>query len=196
MDKRAVPHAGRRLAIVPPGGRCYRPGFIIAATLVAGYLASLVKYGSEHDMPPRPPERIAPPVVVINDSLAWFDWGSIQDYVYVYGGNSVNMLVGLFHHGFSIVFAFIYIMIAEKYPKIRLWHGAFYGIIITILMHYVFIPLWGAGPALWNLPWTEHVSELWGGIIWGFVIEMAYVFMRYYMTGAVDNRQAPRRKRE
>jgi len=195
MEKRAVSRGGASRAVVPPERRCYRPAFIVVASLLAGYLASLVKYGSEHDMPPRPPERIAPPVIVINDSLAWFNWGSISDYVYFYGGHSVNTLIAVFHHGFSIVFAFIYIMIAEKYPKIRCGHGIVYGIIIAVIMHYMCIPLWGAGPALWNMPWTEHISELWGGMIWGLVIEMAYVFTRYYMLGAADNRYAPRRDR-
>ena len=37
----------------------------------------------------------------------------------------------LYHWLFSFAFAFLYVFISAYWPKIRLWYGAAYGLIIT-----------------------------------------------------------------
>ncbi|KAA6404682.1 DUF1440 domain-containing protein [Candidatus Tokpelaia sp.] len=156
---------------------------VIWTTILGGFFSSMVKWGSEVNTPPRAPGDMVPPAANID---AWLGWLGVNSHSldYVYNGNNVWGLVSLYHWGFSFVFAFVYVVIAMYWPQIRAWYGAFYGIIITVIMHYFFIPLFGFRMVgvnkditgwPWNLTWYEHFSELAGHIWWAMCIEICLI---------------------
>lgn len=161
---------------------------VLWATLIGGFFSSLVKWGSEVNMPPRMPGEISPPGANID---AWLGWAGINQHSldYVYQGNSVLGAVTLYHWLFSFVFAFVYVWVSAYWPKIRMWYGAFYGILITVVMHGLLIPLFGfRNPAyaegktgwLWNLNAAEHFSEFLGHIYWSVSIEVCMIAVLAY----------------
>lgn len=156
---------------------------LVWATFIGGLMSSLVKWGSEVNMPPRMPGEISPPAASID---AWFGWLGIDSHFldYVYQGVTVTGAVTLYHWLFSFVFAFIYVFLSAFFPKIRLWYGIAYGLIITVVMHGFLIPLFGFRyPAyldnqigwLWNLNAFELISEFLGHIYWSVSIEISLI---------------------
>jgi putative membrane protein len=152
-------------------------------TLVGGGISSLVKWGSEINMPPRVAGEISPPAAHINNWFGSFGFNS-HSLDYIYQGISVSGVVTLYHWLFSFVFAFLYILASAYYPKIRMWYGAAYGILIAILMHGFLIPLLGfrypayasgATGWLWNLNGYEFWSEIVGHIYWSVSIEISLI---------------------
>lgn len=157
---------------------------IIWTTLVGGFISSLVKWGSEVNTPPRVKGEISPPGAHID---AWLGWTGFNQHSldYVYQGNTVLGAVSLYHWLFSFAFAFVYVMLATRWNKLtRLWYGAFYGIMISIIFHGFVIPAFGfRNPVyadgktgwLWNLNFAENFSELLGHIYWAFSIEVCMI---------------------
>ena len=156
---------------------------LIYATLVGGFISSLVKSGTEANMPPRIAGEMSPPALNID---AWLGWLGINSHSldYVYQGVTIPGAVMLYHWLFSFIFAFVYIYLSAITPKIRLWYGAAYGIVITLVMHGFLIPALGLRhPAylngqtgwLWNLNGYEFWSELIGHICWSFSIEISLI---------------------
>lgn len=115
---------------------------IFWTTVIGGFMSSLVKWGSEVNMPPRAPGEISPPGAHID---AWLGWMGVNQHSldYMYQGNSVLGAVTLYHWLFSFAFAFVYVVVSYYWNNIRLWFGALYGIIITVVMHGFLIPCWG-----------------------------------------------------
>jgi len=153
---------------------------IIWTTILGGFFSSMVKWGSEVNMPPRAPGDMVPPAAHIDAWLGAFGINS-HSLDYMYHGNNVWGLVSAYHWAFSFAFAFLYALVALYWPKIRLWYGALYGILVTVVMHYFLIPLLGfrmVGPNKditgwpWNLTLYEHVSEIAGHIWWSVCIEI------------------------
>lgn len=156
---------------------------VLWTTLVGGFFSSLVKWGSEVNMPPRAPGEISPPGANIDAWLGWLNFNQ-HSLDYIYQGNSVLGAVTLYHWLFSFVFAFVYVAGSIFCPKIRLWYGALYGIIITVVMHGFCIPLLGfrypvyangANGWLWNLNSYELWSEILGHIYWSVSIEVCMI---------------------
>ena len=111
----------------------------------------------------------------------------------------------LYHWLFSFAFAFLYVFISAYWPKIRLWYGAAYGLIITLVMHGFLIPALGSRhPAylngetgwLWNLNGYELWSETLGHICWSFSIEISMIAVLALLAkpiqGAGANESQPR----
>lgn len=153
------------------------------ATIIGGAISSLVKSGTEANMPPRIPGEISPPALNIDMWLGWLGINS-HSLDYVYQTVTVPGAVMLYHWGFSFVFAGLYVLISAFTPKIRLWYGAAYGIVITLLMHGFLIPALGLRyPAylsgekgwLWNLNGYEFWSEMIGHICWSVSIEVSLI---------------------
>lgn len=96
---------------------------IIWTTLIGGFISSLVKSGTEANMPPRVAGEISPPAAHID---AWLGWLGINSHSldYVYQGVTIPGAVMLYHWLFSFAFAFLYVFISAYWPKIRLWYGA------------------------------------------------------------------------
>ena len=58
-------------------------GVIFWTTIVGGFFSSLVKWGSEVNMPPRVPGEVSPPGAHIDAWLGWLGFNSHSlDYVY------------------------------------------------------------------------------------------------------------------
>ncbi|MFB9984793.1 YagU family protein [Mesorhizobium kowhaii] len=158
-------------------------GIIIWTTIIGGFFSSLVKWGSEVNMPPRMPGEISPPAAHID---AWLGWLGVNSHSldYVYQGVKIPGAVTLYHWLFSFMFAFVYVFVSAFFPKIRLWHGALYGLTIAIVMHGFLIPLLGfrnpsyangATGWLWNLNRYELWSEILGHIYWSVSIEVCLI---------------------
>ena len=163
---------------------------ILWTTLIGGFFSSLVKWGSEVNMPPRMPGEISPPGANIDAWLGWLGFNS-HSLDYVYQGVTVPGAVTLYHWLFSFVFAFVYVVGSAYWPKIRLWYGAFYGLLITIVMHGFLIPLFGfrnpvyadgATGWLWNLNAAELWSEILGHVYWSVSIEVCMIAVLAYFV--------------
>lgn len=153
------------------------------ATFIGGAISSLVKSGSEANMPPRIVGEASPPALNID---AWLGWLGINSHSmdYVYQSVTIPGAVMLYHWMFSFIFAGLYVLVSAYTPKIRLWYGAAYGIVITLVMHGFLIPALGfRHPAylsgetgwLWNLNGYEFWSELIGHICWSISIEVSLI---------------------
>ncbi|MCT6875676.1 MAG: DUF1440 domain-containing protein [Frischella perrara] len=156
---------------------------IIWTTIIGGFISSLVKWGSEVNMPPRQPGEISPPGANIDAWLGWTGFNS-HSLDYVYQATTVTGAVTLYHWLFSFIFAFVYVYISYFWNNIRLWYGVLYGLIITVVMHGFLIPLFGFRcPAynngaigwLWNLNGYELWSEILGHIYWSVSIEICMI---------------------
>ncbi|CNK88889.1 Predicted periplasmic/secreted protein [Yersinia pseudotuberculosis] len=106
------------------------------ATIIGGFVSSLVKSGTEVNMPPRRVGKISPPAANIDVWLGWLGMNShsMDD---VYQGVTIPGAVVLYHWLFSFVFACVYVLLSAYWPKVRLWYSAAYGLSITAAMHGV-----------------------------------------------------------
>ncbi|MDO4644151.1 MAG: DUF1440 domain-containing protein [Cardiobacteriaceae bacterium] len=163
---------------------------IIWGTLIGGFFSSLVKWGSEVNMPPRMKGEVSPPGANIDAWLGPLGFNS-HSLDYVYQGITVQGAVSLYHWLFSFAFAFIYVAGSYYWPKIRLWHGVFFGLFTTVLAHGFLIPLFGfrvpaydngATGWLWNLNAAELWSEILGHIYWGVSIEVCLIAVLAYFA--------------
>ena len=77
-------------------------------------------------------------------------------------------------------------MLAERFPQIKLWQGAAFGIVVYVGFHVILMPLMGTVPAPWNQPFAEHFSEFFGHIIWLWVIEVFRRDLRNRITHEPD----------
>lgn len=57
------------------------------------------------------------------------------------------------------MFAVGYCVVAEVFPKIKLWQGLLAGALAQLFVHMISFPLMGLTPPLFDLPWYENVSE-------------------------------------
>ena len=90
-----------------------------------------------------------PPYVFLRDYVGIADPNAA---IYEFAGHAFNYVM-LTHIIFSVVFAVGYCVVAEKFPKITMWQGVMAGILATIAVHGISLPLLGLTPPLWILPW-------------------------------------------
>ncbi|WP_236684737.1 YagU family protein [Corynebacterium uterequi] len=165
-----------------------RQNYAVAAIvgIIAGIVSAIVKFGWEVPLPPRSPERNAtnPPQAF----LEFFGFSDTTTHLsYTFNGNEGLPWVSfLIHFGFSIFFAVMYCVIAERWPKIKLWQGVAFGVFLWVAFHVVLMPAMGIVPAPWNQPWEEHFSEIPGHAIWMWVIEIIRRDLRNRITGEPD----------
>lgn len=151
----------------------------IWAGFIGGNIASFVKWGSEIPLPPRTPDRVSPPAQMLRDCGL-----PIDKIVYFYAQHVVNLGVLLVHHAFSIIFAMAYCLSCLRFPRLSLWQGAAFGLVVTVGFHGIVLPLGHWAPPFWQLPFSEIFSESLGHILWAWVIE---VFRRYaFMSRRMD----------
>lgn len=94
--------------------------------------------------------------------------------------------IGVTHIIFSLVFAIAYCVVAERFPKVKLWQGVLAGIICDICVHYITFPLLGLTPPVAEWPFYEHVSEFVGHIFWFWTIEVIRRDLRNRITHEPD----------
>ncbi|WP_340616245.1 YagU family protein [Xenorhabdus entomophaga] len=142
-------------------------GIALWAGFLGGNIASFAKWGTEILMPPRTPNRAIPPGEMLQ---SW--GGKVNDMVYHYSDHLVNWGMAGVHHLFSIILAMFYSVIAEIFPIVKLWHGAFFAVIVAFIFHGIILPIYGWSPVFWELPFDEIFSEIVGTIIWMWAIEI------------------------
>lgn len=158
-----------------------RVGAALAAGLVAGVSSAAIKMAWEAWLPPRKPDREVPPVTLLKEQGA--DPDSLT---YTYNGNEVPWGVLSIHFGFSVVTVAAYSVLAEYFPKVKLWGGAAWGLGAWLVAHEVLLPKQGLTPAAGDLPIEEHVSEALGHVVWMWEAEAVRHTLRGVLTGAPD----------
>ena len=94
--------------------------------------------------------------------------------------------IGVTHIIFSLVFAIGYCIVAERFPKIKIFGRVSELVLLPIFcVHYITFPALGLTPPVADWPLYEHISELVGHIFWFWTIE---VIRRDYVIGLQMNR--------
>ncbi|MGL9750372.1 MAG: DUF1440 domain-containing protein [Symbiopectobacterium sp.] len=110
--------------------------------IIAGVVCTLAKFGWEIPFPPRTPLRDltnSPQQMGMS-----FDMSHLS---YLYNSNPRPIMSFIMQFGFSITFAVIYCVVAEVWPKIKLWQDALYGLVLHVVFHVFLLPLMGTVPA-------------------------------------------------
>ena len=129
------------MALIQTNPKRRRYGVAALAGVLGGIVSAIVKFGWEVPLPPRTPERNAtnPPQELLQQ-LGVPE--SVTHLSYTFNGNEglpwVSFIV---HFAFSIGFAVIYCVLAERFPQIKLWQGAAFGIFVYVAFHVVLMPL-------------------------------------------------------
>lgn len=163
----------------------------VIAGILGGIISGIVKLGWEVLLPPRTVARnlTNPP----QELLQQFGIPkAITHLTYTYSGQQMPWVSFIMHFGFSIVFAILYCILAEYYPKIKLGQGTIYGLVIWVLFHLLIMPLMGTVPAVWNQPFEEHFSEALGHMVWAWVIEICRRDFRSRITHEPDREVSTR----
>lgn len=162
-----------------------RFGVALFVGVIAGIMSAFVKWGAEVPLPPRTfsggRDEFNPPYLFLRDYL-----GIDPTYtVYTFSEHVINPVM-VTHIIFSLMFAIGYCLIAEIFPKVKLWQGTLAGITATIVVHWISFPLLGLTPSLPDIPIDEYVSELLGHIFWFWAIEMIRRDLRNRITHQPD----------
>lgn len=154
--------------------------------VLGGFVAAIIKFGWEVPLPPRTPERNAtnPPQALL-ELLGMSPQTTHASYTFN-RNEGLPWMSFLVHFAFSIGFAVVYCVLAERFPQVKLWQGAAFGILVYVGFHVVFMPAIGIVPAPWNQPFAEHFSEFFGHIIWMWVIEVFRRDLRNRITRGPD----------
>ncbi|MDO4626681.1 MAG: DUF1440 domain-containing protein [Pasteurellaceae bacterium] len=190
-----------------------RYGVALFVGIIAGFLSAFVKWGAEHPLPPRSPidffksacpqpvlDALNSGAIQMNEALGQCSRAFLnpphvflRDYIHIDPTSTVYTFadqvfnwIGVTHIIFSLVFAIGYCLVAEVFPKIKLWQGVFAGILATIGSHYLSFPALGLTPPVSEWPWYEHVSEIVGHILWFWTIEMIRRDLRNRITKQPD----------
>ena len=149
---------------------------IVLAGLLGGTLSGFFKLGWEILLPPRTPIRneTNPPQYLLQQ--LGFSKEFTHRY-FIFSKQKVQHISLMMHFGFSIVFSFIYVILVQYSTIFSIGQGSVYGIVIWILFHLLIMPILKTIPSIWNQPLSEHFSELLGHIIWGFVIQICYIYI-------------------
>ena len=166
-----------------PGRRRY--GVATGVGIIAGIMSAFVKWGAEVPLPPRTfsggRDEFNPPYLFLRDYLGI----DPAHTVYTFSEHIINPVM-VTHIIFSLVFAIGYCVVAEVFPKVKLWQGVWAGIVATIAVHWISFPLLGLTPSLLNIPADEYISELVGHIFWFWAIEMIRRDLRNRITHEPD----------
>lgn len=166
-----------------PGRRRY--GVALFVGIISGVISAFVKWGAEVPLPPRTfsggRDEFNPPFIFLRDYMGIDPTQAI----YHFSEHIINP-VHVTHIIFSLVFAIGYCLVAEVFPKVKLWQGALAGIIVTVIVHGISIPLLGLSPSLSEIPVDEYISEIVGHIFWFWAIEMIRRDLRNRITHEPD----------
>ncbi len=171
------------LAQTPADRRRY--GVAALVGVIAGVFSAIVKFGWEVPLPPRTPLRnLTNPPQKLLEQL-----GMSSDTAHTmvtFNGNKLPIYSFMIHFSFSIVFALFYCLVAERFPGIKLWQGAAFGLVVWVGFHLVVMPLMGTVPAPWHQPWQEWLSESLGHVVWLWAIEIVRRDLRNRITHEPD----------
>lgn len=165
-----------------------RVGLSVLIGIIVGIIGAIAKWGWEVPFPPRDPNifwpvdamsRVTPPKVVL-------DMLHMPDLSYTFSGVQLSLDVFIVHVIFSIVFGIMYCVIAEYWPRIKMWQGCVFGFFVYLFAHVIVMPLMGLVPPLAQIPFDENLSELFGHLWWLWIMEVARRDLRNRMTGELD----------
>lgn len=163
-----------------------KPYTALIVGIISGIISAFIKFGWEVPFPPRTPLRnLTNPPQQLLEQLGVPH--NITHLTYTFNGNSLPIISFIVHFAFAISFAAIYCIVAEYYPKIKLWQGVAFGILVWFAFHIVLMPLMGTIPAPWDQPMAEHFSELFGHALWMWVIELTRRDLRNRITHLPDS---------
>jgi putative membrane protein len=147
-------------------------GILVLLGVISGVVCGFAKLGWEVPFPPRTALRDAtnPPQQLLQQ-LGFSP--QFTHTTYSYNGNPRPIISFMVHFGFSIFFMVLYCIVAESKPKITLWQGAAYGLVLWVAFHVVIMPAIGTVPAPWHQPPAEHLSEIFGHMFCFWVAELA-----------------------
>ena len=180
----------RILGSTEPARRHVGTALLVGA--IAGLFSAIVKFGWEVPFPPRTPERNAtnPPQTMLEQ---WFGMSPEQSHTTVSFNLNDTLPIYSFivHFAFSIAVALFYCVAAEYVPRIKLWQGAAFGLLVWIGAHLVLMPLTGIVPSPFpwvdgGQTWSEHFSEALGHIVWMWSIEVVRRDLRNRITHEPD----------
>ena len=124
--------------------------------------------------------------------LEWFGMPHDTSHMMVtFSNNQLPIMSFIVHFSFAIAFGLIYCIAAEYFPRIKMWQGAVFGIVVYIGAHVIVMPLlgWAPNPFPWVAgaqTWSEHFSELFGHIVWLWSIEIVRRDLRNRITHEPD----------
>ncbi|MDO5066490.1 MAG: DUF1440 domain-containing protein [Propionibacteriaceae bacterium] len=168
-----------------------RIGVAALVGLIAGMFSAIVKFGWEVPFPPRTPDRDAtnPPQTMLE---LWFGMSPEQSHTLIFfNGNPRPIYSFIVHFAFSVVIALFYCVVAEYFPRIKLWQGAVFGFLAWIFFHVLLMPATGLVPTPFpwvagGQTWDEHFSECFGHILWVWSIEVVRRDIRNRITHEPD----------
>lgn len=138
--------------------------------LLVGMISGMVKIGWEAILPPRTQARneTNPPQKMLQQLGAP---KSLTHAYIIYAKDQKVFWVSLIlHFTFSIFFSYIFIVLTQVWPKVALWQGMAYGLVIWFAWHVVIMPGLKTVPVAWHQPLSEHISEVLGHMVWGWSI--------------------------
>ncbi len=157
--------------------------------ILAGIFGAIVKWGWEVPFPLRNPnvfwpadalERVTPPKIFLEQL------GLPTDWTYMFSGMQMPLSIFIVHVGFSIIFGVAYCMIAEKWHRITMWQGAVFGFFVYLFAHVIIMPLIAEVPPLSEIPFDEHLSEIFGHIVWLWGMEIVRRDIRNRITKEIE----------
>ncbi len=126
-------------------------------------------------------DEFNPPYIFLRDYLGI----DPTQTVYTFSEHIINPVM-VTHIIFSLVFAIGYCVVAEIFPKVKLWQGILAGLIVTVAVHGIFCPALNLTPPLTQLPFDEYASEILGHIFWFWIIEIMRRDLRNRITHEPD----------
>lgn len=149
---------------------------LVWGTILGGILSAIVKFGWEVPFPPRTPERdLTNPPQKILQQIGIPE--EITHYTYSYSEHFLPLVSFIVHFGFSFFFAWLYLWLSQRSRVVTYANGALFGIVVYLLFHVIGLPLLGTIPSPLAQPWQEHLSELFGHIIWAWSIDLVRVYL-------------------
>lgn len=144
---------------------------LVIVGILGGIISGIVKLGWENLLPPRTVARnlTNPPQELLQQMGIP---AHITHLTYVYSGLHMPWVSFIIHFSFSIVFAIIYCILAERFPKITIGQGTVFGLAVWVAFHLIIMPIMGTVPPVWKQPFAEHLSEALGHMVWMWVIDV------------------------
>ncbi|MGL5598304.1 MAG: DUF1440 domain-containing protein, partial [Aeromonas sp.] len=115
-------------------------GVALFIGIISGVMSAFIKWGAEVPLPPRTiadgRNEFNPPYLFLRDYLGIDPTHT----VYQFSEHLINP-VHITHIIFSLVFAIGYCVVAEAFPKVKIWQGMLAGIIATVVVHWISFPM-------------------------------------------------------